>query len=375
MTFWKPLVFMMLAFSVVASISANEKPIHQFELDVSEDESYDVRLRPDGKLLLLVSPKRVLGFDPMTGRELFRHAPPDQVADKHGVRFQFSPDGKTIVVVGGAEVDLYSIEPWKKLRTLSGNEKDWFFFATAFSPDQKRVAAATTHKVGKTIEVIIVVREWDIATGKIVATHTGSTGGVLDFSMTYTPDGKRLIATDIGSQILQRDGEKTDDVLKFEVNDERIGAVVEEGAISLAFHPDGKKLAICGRNGIYLRDELLGKKSLATRWREDAYDDEGNTYPQHPGESEWAVREMAFTRDGAAVICIQDDSKDMHPHFWVRSAKTLEIKQMTKLPWSYHERLLVPKDSDVIVVCGTSEESKRLVIQTWDAAKLARLVK
>ena len=123
----------------------------------------------------------------------------------------FSADGVTLagagsntVATGGfggaGRVTLWDVETGKILRTLEGPTGR--AQAVAFSPDGRTVAAAGAgpKKEGRVItgsrgpKEASEVRLWDVATGTMIWTAEGETGAA--FSLAFSPDGRSLAFCD-----------------------------------------------------------------------------------------------------------------------------------------------------------------------------------
>lgn len=107
--------------------------------------------------------------------------------------FALAPDGKTLAI-GSPEgdVQLWDVMKCVSRATLKGH--DGIVFAMRFSPDGKSLAtggyAGGMRDNGKDRSI----RLWDVATGRELATLSGHRKGL--YSLTFSPDGKSLLATD-----------------------------------------------------------------------------------------------------------------------------------------------------------------------------------
>jgi WD40 repeat protein len=93
----------------------------------------------------------------------------------------FSPDGKKLATSGWDKVvRVWEAATGKELATLKGHEGE-YVRSVAFSPDGKRLASVGGDKV---------VRMWDVVSGKELFALKGHTADV--WGVTFSPDGKRL---------------------------------------------------------------------------------------------------------------------------------------------------------------------------------------
>jgi WD40 repeat protein/serine/threonine protein kinase len=147
-----------------------------------------VAFSPDGKRLAGASRSGVTVWDAQTGRELLA------LEGAVGV-VAFSPDGKRLAAPArsdqGGEVKMWDAQTGQELTTFKGHTGT--ISSVAFSPDGKRLACGgsrldVTKAVGKRIDGAGEVKVWDVQTGRelLVLKHTGSV------SVAYSPDGKRL---------------------------------------------------------------------------------------------------------------------------------------------------------------------------------------
>ena len=190
-----------------------------------------------------------------------------------------SPDGNRIASVGDDMVcRLWSAENGTLEAELKGHEKETphhypsMLFTSAFSPDGRRLA--TADKVGK-----IVL--WDVSTGKPEFTLEAPTmytwdperrrhsiGGVR--SLAFSPDGSRLAAGGMGEvgNIDHLGGKAR--VRLFDLASRETTAEIETGEIKglverLAFHPEADWLLACGgdhKGFAVVIDPVAGKTLL-----------------------------------------------------------------------------------------------------------------
>jgi WD40 repeat protein len=145
------------------------------------------------------------------------------IGPQQRVTLAFSPDGKTLCAgsLGGPAV-LLDAGTGQTRRTLAAKGVE----AAAFSPDGGRVAAACRDATGG--EVRAEVRLWDARTGKLLRTIPQGRRTVA-----FSPDGKRLATGGEGDAVLVWDA-GTGEVER---------SVKGKPASLVAFSPDGKTLA------------------------------------------------------------------------------------------------------------------------------------
>jgi WD40 repeat protein len=264
---------------------------------------------PDGKAVLAATPRLpVQAWDARTAQAL------RQLGEgKEAYPAALSPDG-TLLAGGTADgqVFVYEVATGKEFRTLvwhkapanePGEAVRQFgsaLAAVAFSPDGRTLAAAGILEDDDGLKAL--VRLWEVSTGRerhqisLLATTpedelAGRVAGALSgpdprevagFSLTYSPDGKRL-AVGLEQVIYLWDTATGKELRQF------AGLQVVAGAV--AFAPDGKVLA-AGRHdgGIRL-------------WRADT----GAVLGDVPGH-ERAVLSLAFAPDGKTLASGSDDS-------------------------------------------------------------------
>jgi WD40 repeat protein/serine/threonine protein kinase len=101
-------------------------------------------------------------------------------------RIDFSPDGKRIVRISeDGKVKVLDAETGKETLTLEG--RPGLAMSVSFSPDGKRIVSSNRDKT---------VKVWDAETGREMLTLEGHTGSV--FSVAYSPVGTRIISQDHG---------------------------------------------------------------------------------------------------------------------------------------------------------------------------------
>ena len=152
----------------------------------------------------------------------------------------FSPDGKLLASCSGiwevdrpGEIKVWNTATGEEVYTLGGHTSA--IMSVAFSPDGRVLASAGVNwrSLGP-----IEVKLWDVATGKEV--HSIRDAGSV-YSVAFSPDG-RFLGLGGGSGVRLYDAATCSAVPTF--------AVPRRGCYSIAFNPDGTRVAgACGRDG------------------------------------------------------------------------------------------------------------------------------
>jgi WD40 repeat protein/serine/threonine protein kinase len=185
---------------------------------------------------------------------------------------EFSPDGSLLAAAGrdwGAKVGIqtWNTTTWEKNSTqFAGSHAE--LHRIAFSPDSRTVAAgARTSSVGAANSI----RLWDAATGRVLQTLSSSPG-----SLAFHPDGKRVAAWG------------DDRTLK--MWDVKTGAEVssvqhEVAGSNLVIHPDGRRLFLADMSG------SVAMTDLAT----------GRVLRKYRGHAQ-RISALACSRDGRMLV-------------------------------------------------------------------------
>jgi WD40 repeat protein len=300
----------------------------------------EVRFSPDGKMLAVCYLRAsddelvVLVLDAATGKENLRLKSVDSAGS-----MAFSPDGRTLAVPGmGQSINIYAVPSGKLLRNI-GLDREPGFHAMKFSPDGRSLAW------GSNAGVTLV----EVASGKVRATF--EVESTLLNSIAFTPDGKTLLANPSESRNVQlwdlqsgknrfeirgtslffswamalsKDGktvavESTAGraIRLFDVANGQEKFVLEgHGApiLSVAFTPDGKKIATAGANEpVHLWDAATGKHMARLK--------------------DSKAMAVAFSPDGKQLAGVQTRGGPSSCTFW----DPLTGKEILKLPGGHDE--------------------------------------
>ena len=195
-----------------------------------------------------------------------------------------SPDGKRVLSGGGDKtVRLWDADTGKELRQMTGHTTA--VFSVAFGPEGKAISGGVgpMHlwdlNTGKQAAVFSVdgyivalaysakarlaatytwtrIRLWDLETGKEVRKWTGH-GSDFFNSVSFSPDGKRLLSASPGGPVLIWDV-KSGKVLK-QIQVPKEADAEGGGASCAAFSPDGKRI-VSGGDGVRVWDAESGEE-------------------------------------------------------------------------------------------------------------------
>jgi WD40 repeat protein len=236
------------------------KPLKQLTRQAAYLNS--VAFSPDGKRLVstaqeigLKSGQTLMLWDATSGKEL-----EDISGTRLAASATFSPDSKWLAYCSN-DLSTHSIrvrDAAGKRQLLSLDGYGGEFMAVTFSPDGTRLAA------GGGTGVFI----WDLASGEDLALLSGHIGRVS--SVAFSPDGQLLASAD--TQMPSRMGNKFDvpqiKPTSVKIWNANTGKEVrslddgfDNGAYSVAFSPDGKRLATAGiRQPVRVWDVASGKE-------------------------------------------------------------------------------------------------------------------
>ncbi len=200
-------------------------------------------------------------LDAQTGELKWEHKGPGHSASS----VAFSPNGETVAYGSGAAVllDARTGAVTKTLKPVMGYVLD-----VAYAPDGRTLAGAGSNNVGTGgFGGLGRVTLWDVSTGTIRRTLEGPTGRAQ--KVAFSPDGRTVAAGGTGRKNHGRDKSTGARMAKTssEVRlwDVATGSMIwtaegeSDAAFSLAFSADGRSLAYCDEDYVYLLDAKTGE--------------------------------------------------------------------------------------------------------------------
>jgi RNA polymerase sigma factor (sigma-70 family) len=252
------------------------------------------------RIVTLGRDKRILEWDPASGRENERLRWPPELA--HGAldKLALSPRGDVAASWGyyDDKVRLWDMATGKERRilgTFGNRNKESFLEAMTFSPDGQQLAFAGINDGSVSV--------WDVAAGVERRKLEGLSKKVL--SVTFSPDGEKIAA---GSYSVQGGGK----IAVWDVsNGKTLLRLSSRGRVDrLAFSPDGKMLASCAMMdaGPLLWDVATGRELRPLAGVPPLYD-------------------VAFSPDGKWLAGAGAD-KDQKVHVW-ETMTGLEVRSFS----------------------------------------------
>jgi WD40 repeat protein/serine/threonine protein kinase len=274
-------------------------------------------------------------------------APPELVAVLDAARFQLPKaglnswmaqdrEGKFLAVPNADVVAVFDARTGELVRTLAGSDR---IYAVAFSPDGKFLAGANWVGAREDKSNTSSFRIWDLSTGELTSTIPSDAGWT--WSLAYSPDGKRLVASaDKGLRVW--------DVATGQVAHSFPGGYLWQFGLS----PDGKRAAYCDpdSNTVHVVNPESGERVGIL---------EGFTIDAQPEPHQDAVRVTVFSPDGKWLAT----GNDKELQLW--DAEKLELVKQLDTPagWVAFEpggRTLLTAKHD------QNGEDRNHVVTRWD---------
>jgi WD40 repeat protein/serine/threonine protein kinase len=245
------------------------------ELFYRKEGKASVAFSPDGKRLAGDCWGQVKVWDAQSGNELFSLQ--SESRSLPNCRVAFSPNGKHLATGSfDGKLNLWDAQTGRKLLSLQGHTGA--VYSVAFSSDGKHLASGScTWDDTKQAYVVGELKVWDVQSGQELLSLKGLIGGVC--SVAFNPDGKRLASVLGDNTVKVWDAQTGLELLSFK------GA-----SHQVVFSPDGKRLASGQENGwVKVRDAQTGQEIL--------------TFKGHNTE----VTSVAFSADGKRLASASYD--------------------------------------------------------------------
>lgn len=250
----------------------------------------------------------------------------------------------TTLVSGGYDGKLiwWDITKNQQIRSEAAHQK-WIRKAVT-APDGRFVASVADD---------MVCRIWDVATGKRVhelkghAPQTPHHFGSMLYAVTYSADGKYLATGDKVGHVVIWDTASGQPVTTLETPvmytwDPRARLHSIGGIRSLAFSPDGKRLAVGGMGKVGNIDHLEGKARVEVfDWRT------GTPIFQHESDSQKGlVNRLAFAPDGSWLAAAGGGTQGF---FYFLDVDAKKVLKEEKAPMHVHEFSMLPSGQEFVL--------------------------
>jgi len=152
-------------------------------------------LSPDGRLLATAASLRVSIWDTETGHRLL-----DLVhSENTGIPLAFSPDGRLLLTgLGDRDLIVWDTSTWQERFTLRGH-RCGLTQCAAFRPDGRQLASASCRVWDDSDDCEVII--WDLERHTAVHTMHGLGGGAI--SVAFSPDGHRLATGGAGDPTIK----------------------------------------------------------------------------------------------------------------------------------------------------------------------------
>jgi WD40 repeat protein len=195
---------------------------------------------------------------------------------------QFSPDGRFLGIDDGpkATITLLDTQTWATARVFQGLGSPVACFA--FSPDGQRLAAAGHDKT---------IKVWEVADGRELATLKGHTGDWV-VELAFAPGGKLLASAGARANQVQG-GAMADEVRIWDIAQAKLVRAIPDAGHSVAFSPDGTRLAVCTERTA----KLGGQLGIVGGALQVLDAQTGQAVWSMPGDG-WSEKELHYSPDG-----------------------------------------------------------------------------
>jgi RNA polymerase sigma factor (sigma-70 family) len=292
---------------------------------------YAVAISPDGKTVTTGSEDRTIRlWDAATAQELHRLKIQNR-GKINGVAF--SPDGQTLASAGwGQSIRLWDVATGEERLPIPGHHG--YVGVVAFTADGQTLATSGADQT---------IRFWDAKTGTLKRQFFG--GQARAKAVAFAPDCKLVARGDLQGRIHLLDAASGREIRQFGQHGRslvRWKPQNERTVMSLAFSPDGKRLASCGVDGTVRVWETATGKAL-------------HEFQAHKDE----VTSVAISPDGRLLASGSDDRT---ARLWDLSTGT----ELHTLPDHGHEIGTVAFSPDSRMLAANNPSAPSIVL--WEVA-------